>query len=75
MIYVTQGYNLKEFETKEEAFNYIDADVRHHELAFKQIYNKSQNGIQVIIFQYWTLYLETYIIHESIDLRTRRIEK
>ena len=72
MFYVTQGYTLKEFETKEQAFEYIDADVKHHNLAYKQIYNQSQNCIQVIIFQYYTLYLETYIIHNTINLTDKR---
>lgn len=71
--YVTKGYNLKEFETEEDAFNYIKADVSRHELSYKEIYNHNENAMQVIIYQYCTLYLETYIIHNEIDLRDRRI--
>jgi|GEM_PF-1783554 len=74
MIYVTQGYSLKEFETKEQAFDYIISDVSRHNLSYKQIYNKTDRDVQIIVFQYYTLYMEAYIIHKTMDLRTRRTD-
>ena len=69
MIYVTIGYNLHEFDTEEKAFAFINNDILRHFLNVEQIYNHTENGVQVIIYQYSTLYLETYIIHHKIDLR------
>ena len=40
-----------------------------HNLNVEKIYDHTENGVQVLIYQYHTLYLETYIIHNKIDLR------
>ncbi len=69
MIYVTNGYTLYEFTTEKQAFDFINTDVLKHNLSVEQIYNHAENGVQVLIYQYHTLYLETYIIHHKIDLR------
>ncbi len=69
MIYVTNGYIMYEFNTEKEVFDFINADVLKHNLNVEKIYDHTENGVQVIIYQYHTLYLETYIIHNKIDLR------
>ncbi len=69
MIYVTNGYKLHEFDTEEKAFAFINTDVLKHNLNVEKIYDHAENGVQVLIYQYHTLYLETYIIHNKIDLR------
>lgn len=69
MIYVTNGYTMYEFTTEKQAFDFIHTDVLKHNLSVEQIYNHTENDVQVLIYQYHTLYLETYIIHHKIDLR------
>lgn len=69
MIYVTNGYNLHEFDTEEKAFAFINTDVLKHNLNVEKVYDHTENDVQVLIYQYHTLYLETYIIHNKIDLR------
>ncbi len=69
MIYVTNNYTMYEFNTEKEVFDFINADVLKHNLNVEKIYDHTENGVQVIIYQYHTLYLETYIIHNKIDLR------
>ncbi len=69
MIYVTNNYKLNEFETEEKAFAFINTDVLKHNLNVEKVFDHTENDVQVLIYQYHTLYLETYIIHKEIDLR------
>ncbi len=69
MIYVTNNYTMYEFNTEKEVFDFINTDVLKHNLNVEKVYDHTENGVQVIIYQYHTLYLETYIIHDKIDLR------
>lgn len=69
MIYVTNGYTMYEFSTEKQAFDFINTDAQKHNLSVEQVYNHTENDMQVLIYQYHTLYLETYIIHHKIDLR------
>ncbi len=69
MIYVTNHYIRHEFETEKEAFDFINNDVLKHNLNVEQVYNHTENDMQIIIYQYHTLYLEPYIIHRKLDLR------
>lgn len=73
MFYVTHNYITKQFNDNNEAREYIFAEMDKHGLSYKQVFNKTHNGVQVIVFQYYTLYMETYIIHETMDLRDRRL--
>ncbi|NCA67729.1 MAG: hypothetical protein EOM87_06675 [Clostridia bacterium] len=72
MYYVTKNYITEEFASEEDAYNYIIADLESHHLSYKKVYEQTDNDIQVIVFQYHTLYMEAYIIHKTMDLRTRR---
>ncbi len=69
MIYVTNGYTMYEFNAEKEVFDFINNDVLKHNLNVEKVYDHTENGVQIIIYQYHTLYLETYIIHNKIDLR------
>ncbi len=69
MIYVTNNYTMYEFNTEKEVFDFINTDVLKHNLNVEKVYDHTENGVQVIIYQYHTLYLETYIIHDKSDLR------
>lgn len=72
MIYVTQGYKLKEFENKEKALEYIKQDLDKHKLNYKLIYKSSDEDLEVLIFQYNTLYMEVYVIRNEINLINKR---
>ncbi len=69
MYYVTDHYNIIEFEKEEQAIQYINKDIQKHNLNFEKIYDHTENDIRVIIYQYHTLYMQTYLIHNKIDLR------
>ena len=72
MVYLTKDYVMKEFETKEKALEYIKQDLDQHNLSYKLVYRDVQEDVEILIFQYWTLYMEFYIIHKEIDLRETR---
>ncbi len=69
MYYVTDHYNIIEFEKEEQAIQYINKDIQKHNLNFEKVYDHTENDIRVIIYQYHTLYMQTYLIHNKIDLR------
>ncbi len=69
MVLVTNGYNTKEFDTKIQANKHIAEDVSKHGIASELIYHHTDGEIEVLVYQYSTLYLETYIIHTKFDLR------
>lgn len=73
MYYVTHGYLMKEFETEEQAKEYILSDMNKQGLSYQEIFSQTKNDIQVIIYQYYTLYMEVYTIHKKMDLRNRSL--
>ena len=69
MTYVTHGYTTKQFDTNEQALEYIRAEMDRQGLSYKSVYDLAENGIRVIVFQYYTLYMEAFIIHKEFDIR------
>lgn len=67
MCYVTHGYKVKKYDTEAEALERIDYEMGV--LTSRKIFDETKNGIRVIIYQWYTLYTETYIISGSIDMR------
>ena len=72
MVYLTKDYVMKEFESREKALEYIKKDLDQYNLSYKLVYRDVQEDVEILIFQYWTLYMEFYIIHKEIDLRETR---
>ena len=72
MIYLTKDYVMKEFENREKALEHIKKDLDQHNLSYKLVYRDVQKDVEILIFQYWTLYMEFYIINKEIDLRETR---
>ena len=66
MIYVTHGYTTKQFETDEQALSYVKAEMDREELSYLPVY---EYGVRVIVYQYYTLYMETFILHKQFNLR------
>lgn len=71
MIYLTKDYIIKEFENREQALNFIKEDMDKHNLNYQLVYSHKNKNMEVLIYQYFTLYMETYIIHNDLDLRKR----
>ena len=67
MYFVTSHYQSKPFNTIEQAHDYIIEDMKRHNLTFKEVFNQTANGMQIIVFQYETLYFEPYFITQKIS--------
>lgn len=67
MCYVTHGYDVKKFDTEAQALEHIDYEMGV--ITNKKIFDETKNGVRVIVYQWYTLYTETYIISDSIDMR------
>ena len=70
---VTNNYTTLGFNTLAECYEYINNQMKKNNIKFKRIYNrhiftKNKLFMQVIIYQYQTLYMETFIIHEDYNL-------
>lgn len=72
MIYLTKGYIIKEFENRNRALEFIKQDLEQHKLNYKLIYKDTNEDMEVLIYQYHTLYMETYIIHKELNLKDKR---
>ena len=72
MIYLTKGYIIKEFEDRNQALDFIKQDLEQHKLNYKLIYKDINEDMEVLIYQYHTLYMETYIIHKELNLKDKR---
>ena len=69
MIYVTNGYITNQFETEEQALNHIKAEMDEEALSYKAVFDHTEGNVRVIVFQYYTLYMEAFIIHKEFDIR------
>lgn len=67
MCYVTHGYEVKKYETEAQALE--DIDYKMGVMTSKKIFDETKNGVRVIVYQWYTLYTETFIISDSIDMR------
>ena len=67
MCYVTHGYEVKKCDTEAEALEHIDYEMGV--MTNKKIFDETKNGVRVIVYQWYTLYTETYIISDSVDMR------
>lgn len=67
MCYVTHGHEIKKFDTEAEALEHIEFEMGL--LTSKKIFDETKNGVRVIVYQWYTLYTETFIISNSIDMR------
>lgn len=72
-MYLTKGYVTKKFDTKEEIFNYIKQDLEQHKLSYKLVFKVVEKDIEIYVYQYHTLYMEMYMIHNDFNLSNRSI--
>lgn len=66
---LTRGYETEECQSMEEVFEKIENYLKSYKLPYKQVFNKCDGKMQVIVYQYSTLYMETFIIHRTRDLQ------
>lgn len=68
MKYVTNGYTTKKFATMEEALEYIKQDLDHYDLKYKKVFDVTNHKLRILVYEYYTLYKEVYIIHDDMEL-------
>ena len=66
---LTHGYKTEKCYTPKEPFEKIENYLKTINLSYKQVFNKCDGKMQVIVYQYSTLYMETFIIHRTRDLQ------
>lgn len=69
MIYITHNYVTKEFETNDPAMDYITTEMNKQNLSYTLVFDHTEGDVRVIVFQYYTLYMETFIVHKQFDIR------
>ena len=66
---LTHGYETEECQSMEEALAKIETYLKKFGLSYEQIFNQCNGKMQVIVYQYSTLYTETFIIHRTRDFQ------
>ena len=66
---LTHGYETQECYTPEEPFQKIHEYLKSFKLPYTEVFNMCNGNLQVIVYQYSTLYMETFIIHRTRDLQ------
>ena len=69
MIYVTHDYTTKEFDNEEQALAYIRDEMDRQKLSYTPVIDFQDGDVRVLVFQYYTLYMEVFIIHRQFDIR------
>lgn len=65
---LTNGYETQECQTMGEAFQKIENCLKKNNLSYEKIFDRCDGKMQVIVYQYSTLYMETFIIHRDYNL-------
>lgn len=68
-MYVTNKYKSERFDTTKEAADYIKQVLKSVGLKYEPIFVSLKNDILILIYQYSTLYFETFIVHKSLNLQ------
>ena len=69
MISVTHDYTTKEFDNEEQALAYIRDEMDRQKLSYTPVVDFHDGDVRVLVFQYYTLYMEVFIIHRQFDIR------
>ena len=62
---LTHGYETEKCSSMEDAMQKIETYLKKFNLSYKQVFNQCNGAMQVIVYQYSTLYTETFIIHRT----------
>lgn len=68
-MYVTNKYKSVKFDTTKEAADYIKQMLNVHGLKYEPIFVSLKDDVLILIYQYSTLYFETFIVHKTLNLK------
>ena len=68
-MYVTNKYMSVKFETTKEVAEYIKQILNSVGLKYEPIFVSLKNDVLILIYQYSTLYFETFIVHRTLNLK------
>ena len=52
-----------------DVFVMEEQEMDEEELSYKAVFDHTEGNVRVIVFQYYTLYMEAFIIHKEFDIR------
>lgn len=67
-MYVTNKYKSVKFESTKEAADYIKQVLNSVGLKYYPIFVSLKTDVLILIYQYSTLYFETFIVHRTLNL-------
>ncbi len=68
-MYVTNKYKSERFETTKDAAEYIKQILNADGLKYEPIFVSLKKDVLILIYQYSTLYFETFIVHRTLNLK------
>lgn len=68
-MYVTNKYMSVKFETTKEVAEYIKQILNSVGLKYEPIFVSLKKDVLILIYQYSTLYFETFIVHRTLNLK------
>ena len=68
-MYVTNKYMSVKFETTKEVAEYIKQILNADGLKYEPIFVSLKKDVLILIYQYSTLYFETFIVHRTLNLK------
>lgn len=68
-MYLVNGYTMKEVKSVEEARTEIKKEIEKQNLSYKKVFSFQNENIIIEIYEYCTLYKETYLIIPSLEMQ------
>lgn len=68
-MYVTNKYKPVKFDTTKEAADYIKQMLNVYGLKYEPVFVSLKQDMLILIYQYSTLYIETFIVHTKPNLQ------
>ncbi len=68
-MYVTNKYKSERFDTPKDAADYIKRVLNSVGLKYEPIFASIKGDMLILIYQYSTLYFETFIVHRTLNLQ------
>ncbi len=68
-MYVTNKYKSEKVNSAKEAADYIKQVLNIDGLTYEPIFVSLKNNVLILIYQYSTLYFETFIVHDKLNLK------
>ncbi len=68
-MYVTNKYKSVKLDTPKEVADYIKQILNIDGLKYEPIFVSVKNDVLILVYQYSTLYFETFIVHRTLNLQ------